>query len=312
MPSGASVEMTFLVGGCVAMRFSGCAEMGYGGEDGTDARWEQNAKSGLMREEWLFGGEVGAEVEALDEHAEDVFEGEVGLLDVHGDGGGDDDVEVAEGGHLAAAVAGEADGGEALARGPGARALRMFFELPEVEMPRKTSPGWPRASIWRAKTVSKQKSLPMAVRMEVSVVRAMARRAGRSTVRRTTNSATRCWASAAEPPLPATRSLRPAFMAAAVSSARRTRVEAMDGVRKHGLQGGDGLRELLVYDGRQRGLREVHADSLYGRRGAVGRSGLRRAGTLWWVLAGASKIQGSLHCAADDETVRCFGRDDVF
>jgi hypothetical protein len=25
-----------------------------------------------------------------------------------------------------------------------------------------------------------------------------------------------------------------------------------------------------------------------------------------------SKMQGSLHCAADDETVRCFGRDDDF
>src|SRR5260370_12162512 len=38
----------------------------------------------------------------------------------------------------------------------------------------------------------------------------------------------------------------------------------------------------------------------------------------WWicclgspVFSAASKIQGSLHCAADDGTVRCFGRDDV-
>ena len=52
------------------------------------------------------------EVEALDQQAEDVFEGEVGFLDVHGDGGGDDDVVVAEIAHLAAAVAGEADGGD--------------------------------------------------------------------------------------------------------------------------------------------------------------------------------------------------------
>jgi hypothetical protein len=37
------------------------------------------------------------------------------------------------------------------------------------------------------------------------------------------------------------------------------------GIRKHGLQGGDGLCELLVYDGRQRGLREVHPLILYGR-----------------------------------------------
>jgi hypothetical protein len=53
------------------------------------------------------------EVFAFHEHAEDVFEGEVGFLDVHGDGGGDDDVVVAEIAHLAAARAGEADGGDA-------------------------------------------------------------------------------------------------------------------------------------------------------------------------------------------------------
>ena len=47
---------------------------------------------------------------ALDEHAEDVLEGEVALLDVHGGGGGDDDVVVAEVAHLAAAAAAEADG----------------------------------------------------------------------------------------------------------------------------------------------------------------------------------------------------------
>jgi hypothetical protein len=56
----------------------------------------------------------GAEEAALDEHAEDVLEGEVRLLDVHGDGGGDDDGVVAERSHLAAVVAGEADGGDAL------------------------------------------------------------------------------------------------------------------------------------------------------------------------------------------------------
>src|ERR1700733_828589 len=53
--------------------------------------------------------------------------------------------------------------------------------------------------------------------MLLSVVRAIARRAGRSTVRRETNSATRCCESAAEPPLPQTISLRPACMASAVS-----------------------------------------------------------------------------------------------
>ncbi len=54
-----------------------------------------------------------AEGEALDEHAEDVLEGEVGLLDVHGDIGGDDDAVVAERAHFAAARTGETDGGDA-------------------------------------------------------------------------------------------------------------------------------------------------------------------------------------------------------
>jgi hypothetical protein len=56
--------------------------------------------------------EGGSEVEALDGHAEDVLEGEVAFLDVHGDVGGDDYVVIAEVPHLAAAVAAEADGDE--------------------------------------------------------------------------------------------------------------------------------------------------------------------------------------------------------
>ena len=63
------------------------------------------------------GVEVHAEGEALYDHAEDVFEGKVGLLDVHRDGRGDDDVVVAEVAHFAAVVAGEADGGDALVSG---------------------------------------------------------------------------------------------------------------------------------------------------------------------------------------------------
>src|SRR5579871_245086 len=107
------------------------------------------------------------------------------------------------------------------------KARMMLGELPEVDMPRKTSPGVPRDSIWREKIWSKPKSLPQAVRMEESVVRATARRAGRLAERRTTNSATRCWASAAEPPLPATRSLWPACIALAVSSAMVAIVSVM-------------------------------------------------------------------------------------
>src|ERR1700730_1940998 len=64
--------------------------------------------------------------------------------------------------------------------------------------------------------------------MLLSVVRAIARRAGRSTVRRETNSATRCCESAAEPPLPHTISLRPACMASAVSLPACTTASWMD------------------------------------------------------------------------------------
>src|SRR5215469_14944120 len=58
--------------------------------------------------------EVHAEEAALDDHAEDVFEREVGLLDVHGDFGRNGDEVIAELAHSAAARACEADGGDVL------------------------------------------------------------------------------------------------------------------------------------------------------------------------------------------------------
>ena len=48
----------------------------------------------LLGEVLRLAAEVGAEVEALDDHSEDVLEGEVGFLDVHGDVGRDDDDDV--------------------------------------------------------------------------------------------------------------------------------------------------------------------------------------------------------------------------
>jgi len=54
-----------------------------------------------------------AEDEALDDHAEDVLEREMRLLDVHSDGRGDDDAVVAKAAHLAAVVAGQAESGDA-------------------------------------------------------------------------------------------------------------------------------------------------------------------------------------------------------
>ena len=58
--------------------------------------------------------EINAEEAAFDDHAEDVFEGQVGFLDVHGGAGGDDEVVVAVGCHFASSVAGEAYGEDAL------------------------------------------------------------------------------------------------------------------------------------------------------------------------------------------------------
>src|SRR5215208_3939108 len=49
----------------------------------------------------------------------------------------------------------------------------------------------------------------MALRIELSVVRAMAPSSGRSRSNRPTNSAEKCWASAADPPLPQASTLPP-------------------------------------------------------------------------------------------------------
>jgi hypothetical protein len=54
--------------------------------------------------------------------------------------------------------------------------------------------------------------LPIAVRIEVSVVSATAASPGRSRSKRPTNSAAKCCASAAEPPLPQISTLPPAVM----------------------------------------------------------------------------------------------------
>ena len=58
----------------------------------------------------MSGVEGWGEVEAFDGHAEDVFECEVALLDIHGGVGRDDDVVITEIAHLSAAVAAETDG----------------------------------------------------------------------------------------------------------------------------------------------------------------------------------------------------------
>jgi hypothetical protein len=160
---------------------------------------------------------------ALDEHAEDVFEGEVGLLDVHGDGGRDDDVVVAEVAHFAAAGAGEADGDEVLLSGlvEGVEDVGGVAGGGDGE---EDVAGLAEGFDLAGEDLVVAEVVGAGGGMEESVVRAMARRAGRVLVRRTTNSATRCWASAAEPPLPATRSLWPDCMVVAVSWAMVTRV----------------------------------------------------------------------------------------
>ncbi len=92
---------------------SGCA--GHGNPMLLWVRWRR--WQGLLAEDFGAGVEVHPEGEAFDDHAEDVLEGEVRLLDVHGNGGGNDDVVIAEGAHLTAVIAGEADGSDALAAG---------------------------------------------------------------------------------------------------------------------------------------------------------------------------------------------------
>ena len=89
------------------------------------------------------------------------------------------------------------------------KALMILEEFPLVLMPMATSPSLPRALSCLAKISLKAMSLETLVIMEVSVVRAMAGSGGRSMIYRLTNSAARCWASAALPPFPKKKSLFP-------------------------------------------------------------------------------------------------------
>ena len=78
----------------------------------------------------------------------------------------------------------------------------MFSLFPDVEIPIATSPVLPIASIWREKTLLKPRSLPVAVRTEVSVESDRAGIAFLFSENLTTSSVARCWASAALPPFP--------------------------------------------------------------------------------------------------------------
>src|SRR5712692_1147676 len=104
-------------------------------------------------------------------------------------------------------------------RRPASTARKTLGLDPLVERASNRSPRPTSASTWRAKTCSNPKSLLAAVSTEVLVVSAMAGMAGRSSRKRTTNSAARCWASAALPPLPNSTSLPPAEIAAPARSA---------------------------------------------------------------------------------------------
>ena len=94
-----------------------------------------------------------------------------------------------------------------------------FGEVHEVVIPMKRSPGRPSASTCRANTKSKPKSLAAAVRIELSVVRAIAGRPRRAVSKRPVSSVAMCWLSAALPPLPAKRSLPPLFSTDIAASA---------------------------------------------------------------------------------------------
>ena len=94
-------------------------------------------------------------------------------------------------------------------------------------MPRATSPGRPWASTWRRKTAAKPMSFPTAVTTDGSVVRAIAERPARSRWKRPTSSATKCWASAAEPPLPKASTRPPASRLSAMRRPTSSRSGAL-------------------------------------------------------------------------------------
>jgi len=99
-------------------------------------------------------------------------------------------------------------------------ARRTEGERPDVVIPNSTSPLRPRPASGRAKTSSKPKSFPAAVKAAGSSVSANAGQESRATLprRRISNSVARCWESAADPPLPQNISLFPARIAASQAS----------------------------------------------------------------------------------------------
>ena len=92
-------------------------------------------------------------------------------------------------------------------------AFTTLADLPEVEMPTARSSFFPKASSCLEKICSKEKSLAMAVMAEVSVVKARAGKGRLFKQKRLTNSAARCCASAALPPLPKKYRVPPASKA---------------------------------------------------------------------------------------------------
>ena len=94
---------------------------------------------------------------------------------------------------------------------------RTFAERPLVVIATATSPGVPWASSWREKICSKPLSFAIEVRVEPSVVSAIAGSAPRSRRKRPTSSLLRCCASLALPPFPKQSTLPPAVSASTIS-----------------------------------------------------------------------------------------------
>src|SRR5712691_6507515 len=133
----------------------------------------------------------------------------------------DDQRKIAERFHAAAVAAEQANHADSLL--PRLLASRNYVRRSaRVEIARQTSPFAPSASICRPKTFSNPVSLAMHVSTPPSVVKAIAGSARRFSKNRLTSSPAICCASAAEPPLPNTRSLPPALKAAVIISAARS------------------------------------------------------------------------------------------
>src|SRR5688500_17837712 len=151
-------------------------------------------------------------------------------------------------------------------------ARRRFGELPLVVWMISRSPGFASASTWRAKISSKPRSLPAAVRSDVSVVSAIAGYARRLRMYRTTYSVARCCASAALPPLPQKNSVPPPFTVSRTIASARSSDGPSSAITRSAVAAGSRRGAENASAMRRRDVSEL-ADAFVREQPGVGRSG---------------------------------------